>query len=145
MGSSESRKPSQDRRLQIAMGTVAGIGLALAIGCFLFFGTKFALSVTLMTTLSVTNLWVLTKIVSVLVPIEGQLGSRSGLAWGLLGIVKLFVYLAVIYALLARGLVEGLGLVIGLVSLPVGLAIGSLVSDTAVPSQSGKPRASDHA
>ena len=122
-----------DRGLRIAMGSVAGIGLALAMGSFSFFGTRFALSVTLMSTLGVTNLWVLAKIVGVLVPVEGRGASRGGFVWGLLGIVKLFVYFGVIYALLSRGLVDGLGLVVGLVSLPIGLAIGTLVNDTSAP------------
>jgi hypothetical protein len=127
------------------MGAVAAIGGALGIGSFSFLGIKTALSVVLMATLAVTNLWVLAKIVNVLVPADGSVSGRGGAAWALLGIVKLFAYFGIVYALLQRGLVDGLGLVIGLVSLPLGLAIGSLVSDTAAPRERAEPKATDHA
>jgi hypothetical protein len=127
------------------MIAVGATGLALGIGSFSFFEMRTALSVLLMATLAVTNLWVLAKIVSVLVPTDGSVSGRGGAAWALLGVVKLFAYFGVVYALIQRGLVDGLGLVIGLVSLPVGLAIGSLVGDTAAARERAEPKATDHA
>ena len=82
------------------------------------------------------NLWVMTKVVTSLLPSEPSPGApapqapgRGRAAWGLVAALKMLALLSVVWLLMRHALVAPLPMLVGLLSLPFGIAIGSLVSD----------------
>jgi hypothetical protein len=53
--------------------------------------------------------------------------------WGIFAVVKMLVLFGGMWLLMTNGLVAPIPLVVGYGALPIGIAIGSLVSDKAAP------------
>ncbi|MGO9835675.1 MAG: ATP synthase subunit I [Polyangiaceae bacterium] len=119
-----------DSRLKASLVAVGVTGATMALGAAVGFGLRAALSVGLGAALSAANLWALAHIVAVLLP-ETEAGARaqSRAAWALVALVKMVGVLAVAWLLMRCGLVSPMGMLVGLCGLPIGIAIGSLVSD----------------
>jgi hypothetical protein len=104
----------------------------LALFGFAFAGVPAGLSVALGGGLAVGNLWILARIVSELLPTDragAEAQSRGG--WALVAVLKILGLLAVAWLLMrhAPAIVSPLPLLVGFAALPIGIAIGSLVSD----------------
>jgi hypothetical protein len=123
-----------DPRLRTSLVAVALSGLALALAAAAFFGLRAAFSVGVGAALATGNLWALARIVSALLP-EGSEGaeSQSRAAWALVAVLKMISLLAAAWLLMRGGLVSPLPMLAGFGALPIGIAIGSLVSDRSEP------------
>jgi hypothetical protein len=114
---------------------VAATGGVLSLAALLFFGPTTAFSVAMGGALAAANLFILARIVAALLPAERD-GARtqSKAAWGLLAMLKLFGLIAVVWLLMRHEIVSPIPMVIGFGALPIGIAIGSLVSDRSASS-----------
>ncbi len=130
-GSSPAREGGlSDPRLKLAGGAVALVGGLFSLLAFAWRGTGFALSVSLSATLVLLNLYVLARALGAILRVGA---TSSKLGWTFMAFIKTAALLAVVYIILTRKLVDPLALVIGLAALPVGLTLGSLLGDKAVP------------
>jgi hypothetical protein len=109
----------------VAVSAAAFTALALA-----FASDKAAISVACGGALAAANLWALARVVSALLP-DSRPGaeSQSRGAWSLVAAVKMVGVIAVAWLLMRRGVAAPLPMLIGFGALPIGIAIGSLVSD----------------
>jgi hypothetical protein len=114
---------------------VALTGATFALAALALFGLSAAVSVAVGAGLATVNLWALARIVAALLPDEadgptgGSRGASGSVAWALLGIVKMFALFAVVWLLMRHGFVSAVPMLVGFGALPIGIAIGSLVSD----------------
>ena len=119
-----------DARLTASLLAVALSGGTLALAAFLFFGPTGGVSAGVGAGLAVGNLWALARIVSGLLPEDAESSrQQSRTAWALLGAMKMLALLLITWLLMRRGLVFPMPMLVGFLSLPIGIAIGSLVSD----------------
>lgn len=117
-----------DPRLKTAMYAVLAVGGLFALVGGTKFGVHTGLSVAVGSAAAAANLYALAKIIRALVT-PGA--SRSAAAWTIAFILKLFFLFGGFWLLLSWGVVSALPLAIGYGTLPIGIAIGSLVSDKA--------------
>jgi hypothetical protein len=135
-----------DRRLKVSLVAVGLTGAALALGALLPLGAPFgataAFSVAVGAALATGNLWALAHIVASLLPrptpsergpaeLPNSQSSAEGGAgpWALVGALKMLGLVAVVWVLMHHRIVSPLPLLVGFAALPIGIAIGSLVSD----------------
>lgn len=126
--------PPIDARLRVSIVAVALCGATLTLPALIVMGPRTALSVAVGAAIAAGNLWVLARIVTELLPnsesVSRHRGSLSAAGvWVLLAILKMFVLFAVVWLLMRCALVSPLSLLVGFGSLPLGIAIGSLLSD----------------
>ncbi len=124
----EPRLGKPDGRFVTAMVAVASLGALMAVTAAFTWGARMAFSVGTGATIAGSNLYVLSRIVGAMV----RGGSGAG-AWGISAFTKMLVLFGGIWLLMTRGLVDPMGLVVGYGALPIGIAIGSIVSDKASP------------
>jgi ATP synthase I chain len=118
----------------MSLRAVALAGGALALCALAFAGAGAAVSVAVGAGLAAGNLWLLARIVSALLPEDrpgAEAQSRAG--WALVAALKMFGLLALAWLLMRHGIVSPLPMLIGFAALPIGIAIGSLVSDRSPP------------
>jgi hypothetical protein len=131
--STEARPPEpqgMDARMRTSIAAVAIAGGALTALALVAFGPGAALSVAVGGAIATGNLWALARIIAALLPGDtggAQAQSRAG--WALLAVLKLFGLVAVVWLLMRHGVVSPLPMLVGFGALPIGIAIGSLVSD----------------
>jgi hypothetical protein len=115
---------------------IAGGVLALAV--LAFFGARAGLSAALGAGLAAVNLWAWARIVLALLPDDAaRANAQSPAAWVLVAGLKVLAWGAIAWLLMRHGLISVAPLLVGLLSLPIGIAIGSLVSDrSAIPEDS---------
>jgi hypothetical protein len=113
---------------------VAGGGLAVALS--LYRGEAL---------IALSNLYVLSRIVRAVTLAAGAAGEEAdaeaarrarsaGFAWGVLALGKIMLLFGGIWVLMTRHLIDPIPMVVGYGSLPIGIAIGAVVSDkTAAP------------
>jgi hypothetical protein len=126
--------------MRVSIVAVAATGAALTVAAFPFFGLGTALSVALGGAIATGNLWLLARIIAALLPSDqdgAQAQSRAG--WALLAAFKMFGLVAVVWLLMRHGVVSPLPMVVGFGALPIGIAIGSIVSDRSAPAESSEP------
>lgn len=116
-----------DARMRTSIATVAVVGLAFTLVALLVFGPLTAFSVAVGAAIAAGNLWALARIIAALMPGEGA--PSNGAAWALLGVLKMFALVVVVWLLMRHGVVSALPMMAGFGALPIGIAIGSLVSD----------------
>jgi hypothetical protein len=122
-------------RMRTVLAGVAASGAVLTLGALAFAGVGVALSVSVGAGLALGNLWALARIVVALLPGESSAGGSgpsvapNTASWALLGVLKMVGLMAVVWLLMRYGLVSPLPMVVGFGALPIGIAIGSLVSD----------------
>jgi hypothetical protein len=123
-----------DPRLRACLVAVAGSGAALAVGALLTFGGSTALSVAVGGGLAAANLWALARIIGALLPSDGAAAAaQSRAGWSLVVGLKMIGLVLGAWLLMRHGWVAPLPLVVGFGALPIGIAIGSLVSDKVAP------------
>jgi hypothetical protein len=125
-----------DARMRVSLGAVALSGGALAFCALAFFGASAAFSVAAGAGLATANLWALARIVTELLPDEraARRAAHGGAAtnkapWTIVALLKMFALLGVAWLLMRHGVVSAAPMLVGFGSLPIGIAIGSLVSD----------------
>jgi hypothetical protein len=126
--------------MQTALGAVVAFGLLFAVGAALLWGLRAAISVGAGALLAASNLWVLSRIIArVLGNMTSSDGADSpepkggGGLWAVLALVKMLVLFGGVWILMTKGLVDPIALVVGYGSMPIGIAIGALVSDKTAP------------
>jgi hypothetical protein len=123
-----------DGRLRMSLRAVVITGAVLALFALAFAGAGAALSVAAGAGLAAGNLWLLARIVTALLPDDApgaEAQSRAG--WALVAVLKMFGLLALAWLLMRHGIVSPLPMLVGFGALPIGIAIGSLVSDRSPP------------
>ena len=138
---------SFDARLRATLASVAACGLVLTLATMLVLGAAPAASVGMGAALAAANLWALARVVTALLPggaprPEGRAGGPSEDAaggdakpasgvgvWTLLALLKMGGLFVLVWLLMRYSLVSPIPMLAGFASLPLGIAIGSLVSD----------------
>jgi hypothetical protein len=113
---------------------VAIAGAVLAVCALAVVDVRSAYSVAAGGALATANLWVLARIVHALLPRSAE-GARaqSRAGWALVAALKMVGLVGVLWLLIRHGLVAPLSMMVGIGALPIGIAIGSLVSDRSAP------------
>jgi len=124
--------------MRLCLLAVALSGAALTVATFAFFGAWRALPVALGSGIAAGNLWVLGRIVAALLPSEAA-GARaqSKAGWVLVAMLKMVGLVGLLWLLMRHGGISPLALMAGFGALPIGIAIGSLVSDRDAPTEDG--------
>jgi ATP synthase I chain len=125
-----------DARMRRSIAAVAATGAVFSVGAAAVFGLSTALSVAIGAAVATANLWALARIIAALVPTTAE-GARAQnrAGWGVVAILKILGLVALVWLLMRHGLVSVLPMVVGFGSLPIGIAIGSLVSDRSAGSE----------
>jgi hypothetical protein len=119
-----------DPRLRTAIATVAVVGAGLSAAAVVVFGLGTALSVAAGAAIAAGNLWALARVVIALLPAEVEAAKRQSRGgWALVAMLKMFGLVAGVWLLMRHGVVSPLPMLVGFGALPIGIAIGSLVSD----------------
>jgi hypothetical protein len=141
----EPRGRGLDAQLRASIVCVAATGAALAVAAVPFFGLGTAFSVGMGAAIATGNLWALARIIAALLPDDaGGAGSpgreKNAAGWAVLGVLKMFGLIALVWLLMHHGIVSPLPMLVGFGALPIGIAIGSLVSHRGARSSEDDPR-----
>lgn len=117
-----------DPRMKVAIQVVLGTGLLFTLVAATKFGGHAAFSVAVGSAIAASNLYVMARIIGALV---SPRTSKSVAGWSVAFGLKLLFLFGGIWLLLTWQVVSVPPLAIGYVTLPIGIAIGSLVSDKA--------------
>ena len=119
-----------DARMRRCLAGVAISGAVLAVGALAVANLWSGFSVAVGAAVATANLWVLARIVHALLPNDAagaRAQSRAG--WALVAALKMVGLVGVVWLLMRHGVVSPVPMMVGLGALPIGIAIGSLVSD----------------
>jgi ATP synthase I chain len=123
-----------DARMRRAILTVGMTGAVGGLGALVVAGPTVAFSVAVGGALATLNLWALARIIAALLPVDDRAArAQSRVGWALVGMIKMVALVAVVWLLMRHGVVAVLPMALGLGALPIGIAIGSLVSDRNAP------------
>lgn len=122
-----------DPRTRTALASVGAFGVMFAITGAIAFTPRTGASILVGTVIAMLNLYGLAKILGAFLggrvdEAEGKGDSGSGI-YGLFAFVKVFVLFGGVWLLMSAHLVDPVPMVVGWASLPVGIAVGSLLSD----------------
>jgi hypothetical protein len=125
-----------DPRLRTAIIAVSVVAVGLTTAALLLFGPGVARSVAIGGLIAALNLWALARIIAAPLP-KGRAAARaqSRAGWTLVAVLKVLGLVGVVWLLMRHGLADPIPLVVGFGSLPIGIVIGSLVSDRGAPNQ----------
>ncbi|HEX8796315.1 MAG TPA: ATP synthase subunit I [Polyangiaceae bacterium] len=116
--------------MRTSIASVALVGAGFALVALVVFGVSTAFSVAAGAAIAAGNLWALARIIAALLPDDAQSArSQSKAAWALLAVLKMFGLIVAVWLLMRHGVVAPLPMMVGFGALPIGIAIGSLVSD----------------
>jgi hypothetical protein len=116
--------------MRTAVKSVAVAGAVMTAGAIALFGPREGISVAAGAGLATGNLWALGRVVVSLLPEEsGAAAAQSRGAWGLVAALKTAGLLVAAWALLRYRVAAPLPMLVGFGALPMGIAIGSLMSD----------------
>jgi hypothetical protein len=125
-----------DARLRASLAAVLLCGAPLALGAWVMLGPTAAFSVAVGAAIAAGNLWALARIVTALLSGGGDHSRPSSTgAWALLALIKMFGLFAIVWLLMRFAAVSPLLMLVGFGALPIGIAIGSVVSDRGERSQ----------
>jgi uncharacterized membrane protein len=129
-------EPALDARMRVAVLGVAITGGVFALAAAVVAGPLTAFSVAVGAAVATANLWALARILAALIPrTEAGAQTQSRAAWGIVAIVKVLGLVAVVWLLMRHGIVSPIPMLVGFGALPIGIAIGSLVSDRSAASE----------
>jgi hypothetical protein len=117
-----------DPSTRAAIVGVAGTGVILAIGGAAGWGPRAGISVAIGALIAVANLYGLARIVGAFLGGRAEGDAGAGL-WGVLAILKVLGLFGGVWLLFTSHLVAPMALVVGWGALPIGIAMGTLVSD----------------
>lgn len=115
-----------DPRLTTALYAVGVFGALFAAVAATMFGLRAGSSCAIGAAIAASNLYALARII---VALATPGASRSVAGWGFALLMKMGILFGGIWLLLMWGVVTVVPLVVGYMTLPLGIAIGSLVSD----------------
>jgi len=126
--------PLFDARLRRCLAGVAIAGGVMAVGALAVADAWSAFSVAVGAVVATGNLWVLARVVHALLPRSAE-GARaqSRAGWALVAALKMVGLVGGVWLLMRHGVVAPVPLMFGFGALPIGIAIGSLVSDRSAP------------
>ena len=119
-----------DRRMRATMIAVAATACVFSAVAAYAFSLRTALGVAIGGAIAVSNLWVLTRIISSVMPDEEGPRRDAKTAWGILGGFKFVLLLGLVWFLMTKHVVDPIPLLVGFGALPIGIAFGTLVRDT---------------
>lgn len=125
-----------DSRMRTTIVTVGVVGAGTSLAALVVFGPRLAFSVAIGAALALSNLWALARIMAPMFQSSPPAGSRG--AQVLLVVPKMLGLVAIAWLLMRQGVVSPMPMLVGFGSLPIGIVIGSLVSDRSAPGQAGK-------
>jgi hypothetical protein len=123
-----------DARLRTSLAAVVIAGAVLVLLALAFASVGAGVSALVGAALAAGNLWLLARIVAELLPNDragAESQSRGG--WALVAGIKMFGLVALAWLLMRHGIVSPMPMLVGFGALPIGIAIGSLVSDRNAP------------
>lgn len=119
-----------DPRIRTTIAAVGASGAVLVLAAAATFGVSTALSVGAGAAIAAANLWALAHVIGALLPGDGdQARAQSRGAWIVVALLKTLGLVAVVWVALVHGVVSPIAMLVGFGALPIGIAIGSLVSD----------------
>lgn len=122
--------PPMSPRIRVAIITVAVFGTLFALVAGTVWSVRAGISAAVGATIAASNLWVLARIIGATARPDA---SKSALAWSMLALVKMLGLFALVWLLIRWGIAQPLPLVLGYGALPIGIAVGSVVSDRTEP------------
>jgi hypothetical protein len=131
-GSTSSRV--LDARMRQCLAAVAISGAVLAVAALAVADAWSAFSVAMGGAIATANLWILARVVHALMPTSAE-GARaqSRAGWALVAALKMVGLVGVVWLLMRHGGVSPVPMMVGIGALPIGIAIGGLVSDRNAP------------
>jgi hypothetical protein len=130
-----------DRAFRVVFAAVGVCGGVLALGGAAFRGASGAVSVLVGAVLALANLYVLRRILSAILAPHSDAASHGAAAWSIISLGKLMFLFTGMWLLMTRHLVAPMELFVGYGALPIGIAIGALVSDKTDPEPPPEPPA----
>jgi hypothetical protein len=125
-----------DSRLRATLSSVATCGALLTLSSWALFGPGALRSAAIGAALAWGNLWALARIVAALLgdSNESPAGAEpragpSARRWAVLAALKMLGLFAIVWLLMREAVVSPIAMLAGFASLPLGIAIGSMVSD----------------
>ena len=124
-----------DARLRAALVTVVVSASVFAGVASFAWSLRAALSVAVGGAIATANLYVLARIVASLMPADDGAGATEPRvtggtrAWGVLALFKMIALFGGVWMLMSHKLVDPMPMLVGFGALPIGIAIGSIVSD----------------
>jgi len=118
-----------DARLQTAFVAVGAAGVVATAVEALAAGQVAAFSAAMGAATALSNLYVLARIVAAVAVPYMDARTNGGFAWGVIALGKILVLFGGLWFLMTRHLVDPIPLVVGYGSLPIGIAIGAVVSE----------------
>jgi hypothetical protein len=135
----DPRHPTLDARMRASIVAVAATGAVLSAGGLATGGLRTGGSVAAGAAMAAGNLWALARVVVALLPddADGRESNPRGAApagqgkgaWTMLALVKTAGLLVAAWAVLSYRVAAPLPMLVGFVALPIGIAIGAIVSD----------------
>ncbi len=122
-----------DSRLVVSFAAVGVSGAVLTTAGAILYGLAAGVSVAMGALTALANLYVLSRIVAAVARPYEDAATSAGFVWGVIALGKILVLFGGLWWLMARHLVAPLPLVVGYGSLPIGIAIGAVVSDKVGP------------
>lgn len=119
-----------DGRMRTALAVVVALGILGTVGTFVVFDARAAMSFGVGALVAAANLYALAWLIGGLIggSVDGETRA-SPTALSFLVVSKMLLLFGGAWFLMVKGLVEPLPLVCGYGILPLGIAIGALVSD----------------
>jgi hypothetical protein len=116
------------------LAAVAIAGGVMTVCAFAVADRSSAFSVAVGAGVATGNLWILARIVHALLPRNAE-GARaqSRAGWALVASLKMVALIGGVWLLMRHGVVAPISMMLGFGALPIGIAIGSLVSDRNAP------------
>jgi hypothetical protein len=128
-------------RIRVAIITVAVLGTLFALVAGTLWSAHAGISAAVGATIAASNLWALARIVGATARPDA---SKSALAWAMLALVKMLGLFALVWLLVRWGIAQPLPMVLGYGALPIGIAVGSVVSDRTEPPSDDTPEPDSH-
>lgn len=115
-------------RVRVAIATVCACGAVVSLVATALWSARAGLSTAVGAALAASNLWLLARIVGVVARPDRP---RRAAMWQVLSLGKMLGLIVLAWLLLRSGLAQPLPLGLGYGALPVGIALGSVLSDRA--------------
>jgi hypothetical protein len=120
-------------RLSAVFITTAVVGALFTVGGASIGGGRAGLSVATGASVALSNLYVLARIVRAVAVPETTAPTNVAFAWGVIALAKVMVLVGGLWLLMTCHLVDPIPLVVGYGALPIGIAIGAVLSDKTGP------------
>ena len=125
-----------DHSLGTVFLSVSVAGVLIIVTMSIGVGAAAGYSAGLGVVTALSNLYVLSRIVSALAVPHVDSKQNAAFAWGVIALGKIMVLFGGLWFLMTRHLVDPIPLVVGYGSLPIGIAIGAVVSEKTGPRSS---------